>query len=145
MNPEQPESLVYLPRPDGTLQLVAAMYMAEWGTPFDEVPNVDNAPWHTHPDLCWDENMVEVGSTVPAGTCSAGVLVVLPPMLHVWVVDNACGPFAALENSGDIAARALQGGDPNANGLPQTGGCEHSPSDLDTTGGDAGSAVDAGR
>jgi hypothetical protein len=64
---------------------------------------------------------VVVGLTSAPGTCARGeFLQPHAPMLHVWVVDNPCGPFASLEGAG--AGQAItEEQDPNAN--PD---CQHS-------------------
>jgi hypothetical protein len=33
--------------------------------------------------------------------CPRGVLTVTPPMLHVWLIERPCGPFAGLEDDED--------------------------------------------
>ena len=60
--------------------------------------------WHVHRDLCLTDNpqqkvlagLTSLNGACPAGTSKAGNT----PMLHVWVVQNGCGPFAALEGAG---------------------------------------------
>jgi hypothetical protein len=41
-----------------------------------------------------------VVGTAVNGVCSQGTLWVTPPMLHVWMVDNPCGPFAGIDSHG---------------------------------------------
>ncbi|WP_193615338.1 hypothetical protein [Desertimonas flava] len=106
LDPDFPESLVYEPQPDGSRQLVSAMYMLPDDTPLDEVPDWGGAlmQWHIHSDLCF--NMAGdaprvAGLTDAQGECTAP-LEKLPeaPMIHVWLTPNPCGPFAALEGVG---------------------------------------------
>jgi hypothetical protein len=105
LDPTRPESLVYENR-DGTQEVAAAMYMLPFGSRFTDTPDVGGAltQWHVHQDLCLtdDPNQKTLAGFVPVngqcapGSSKAGGM----PMLHVWVVPNACGPFAALEGIG---------------------------------------------
>jgi hypothetical protein len=99
----RPESLVYEMR-DGKKTLAAAMYMLPFGSRFSDVPNVGGklTQWHVHKNLCLTNDPVQKVLAAfsfgecPAGTEKAGDT----PMLHVWIVPNKCGPFAALEGIG---------------------------------------------
>jgi hypothetical protein len=105
LDPMRPESLVYEVR-DGRQEIAAAMYMLPFGSRFSDVPDVGGTltQWHVHQDLCLTNSpddktlsgFVGVNGTCPAGSSKAGNT----PMLHVWVVPNACGPFASLEGVG---------------------------------------------
>jgi hypothetical protein len=105
LDPTRPESLVYENR-TGTQQIAAAMYMLPFGSRFTDTPDVGGAltQWHVHQDLCLTDDpnqktlagFVSVNGQCAPGTSKAGGM----PMLHVWVVPNACGPFAALEGVG---------------------------------------------
>jgi hypothetical protein len=106
LDPERPESLVYEFKPDGTPYIAAAMYMLPLGSRFSDVPDVGGplTQWHVHNNLCLtndpNQKMV-VGLTTAEGGCPAGTSKAgNTPMLHVWVVPNECGPFAALEGIG---------------------------------------------
>jgi hypothetical protein len=98
-----PESLVYRVVGSGR-KLVSAMYMMPLGSRFTDVPDVGGAltQWHVHGTLCLVDNPGDplqklIGGFAkgdcPAGSTKAGS----SPMLHVWIVANPCGPFAALE------------------------------------------------
>jgi hypothetical protein len=106
LDPDFPESLVFEPQPDGTKQLVSAMFMLPPATPLDDVPDWGGAlmQWHIHDDLCFtdDPDAPRVGSvTSVGGTCPAPLVKFPPsPMIHVWIVPHECGPFAALEGVG---------------------------------------------
>ena len=105
LDPEHIESLVYRVTAAGTLELVSGMYILAPGTTMDEVPDVAGAltPWHVHTNLCWSGRGI-VG-TNDSGACPAGSInAVTPPMLHVWVVDNRDGPFAAIDENGIVSA-----------------------------------------
>ena len=103
LDPTQPESLVFQPQPDGTKRLVSAMYMLPRDVDLDEVPDWGGElmQWHVHGDLCFtpDPEAPVVAGTKPLdGTCPAPLVdSVASPMIHVWIVPNECGPFAALE------------------------------------------------
>jgi hypothetical protein len=112
LDPDHPESLVYIPQPDGSKQLVSAMYMLPSTVALTDVPDIGGQlmQWHIHDNLCFTTDPVApqvVGLTKADGTCAAG-LQKLPtaPMIHVWIVPNRCGPFAALEGvgAGQVAA-----------------------------------------
>jgi hypothetical protein len=105
LDPTRPESLVYEMR-NGRKTLVAAMFMMPFGSRFTDTPDVGGklTQWHVHSDLCLTDDPVQkvvsgfafAGGQCPPGTSKAGNT----PMLHVWIVPNACGPFAALEGIG---------------------------------------------
>ncbi len=40
------------------------------------------------------------GSPTPKAECAFGVKLTPVPMIHVWIVPNGCGPFAALDGVG---------------------------------------------
>ncbi len=105
LDPNKPESLVYEMK-SNKKTLVAAMYMLPFGSGFGDVPDVGGAltQWHVHRDLCLTDDPVQkvvstltsIDGTCPPGSAKAGDT----PMLHVWIVPNSCGPFAALEGIG---------------------------------------------
>ena len=105
LDPKRPESLVYEWR-NGKQTVVAAMYMLPFGSHFTDIPDVggDLTQWHVHRDLCLTDDplqkvvagLTSIDAKCPPGTQKAGDT----PMLHVWIVPNPCGPFAALEGIG---------------------------------------------
>lgn len=105
LDPTHPESLVYEYR-DGKQQVAAAMFMLPLGSRFTDAPDVGGplTQWHVHKDICLTDDptaktlagFVTVNGKCGPGTSKAGAM----PMLHVWVVPNPCGPFAALEGVG---------------------------------------------
>jgi hypothetical protein len=105
LDPTRPESLVYEDR-NGKQQVVAAMYMLPLHSRFTDAPDVGGAltQWHVHGDLCLTNDPVQKtlsGATSVDGQCAPGSSKAgAMPMLHVWVVSNPCGPFAALEGVG---------------------------------------------
>ena len=105
LDPDQPESLVYAPQPDGSKQLVSAMYMLPDSVDLEDVPDIGGAlmQWHIHDNLCFtDGDAPQVAGLVDGqGNCRAGLVKFRPsPMIHVWIVPHPCGPFAALEGVG---------------------------------------------
>ena len=102
LDPARIESVVFSVAADGTRAPVSAMYILSPGKGMDDVPAVagELTTWHDHQNLCWEGARV-VGTTDDTGTCVRGTFRGTPPMLHVWVVDNPCGPFAGLEGHGE--------------------------------------------
>jgi hypothetical protein len=105
LNPDYPESLVYRVR-GATKTLAAAMYMLRPGSTLDDVPDIGGplTQWHIHDNLCFTADQAAprvAGLTDSSGNCR-WPLVKLPPvpMIHVWIVPQACGPFSALEGIG---------------------------------------------
>lgn len=113
LDPDRAESLVY--RVDGDRRkLVAAMYMLREGATLDTVPDVGGrlTQWHVHDDLCFTDDAtgpVVAGITTPGHPCRPPLTKRgRVPMLHVWIVPNACGPFAALDG---LAAGQVKAGE----------------------------------
>jgi hypothetical protein len=98
-----PESLVYKVEPDGGRTLEAAMYVLEPPATLDTVPPLGGplVQYHVHNDLCWTGEdgayTVFAADQLPAPCPAGSHRRLLEPMLHVWIVGNPCGPFAALE------------------------------------------------
>jgi hypothetical protein len=105
LDPDYPEALVYRVS-SSTRTLVAAMYMLRPGSTLDNVPDIGGAlmQWHIHDNLCFTADRVApqvVGLTDSNGNCTWPSVKLPPvPMIHVWIVPDACGPFAALEGVG---------------------------------------------
>lgn len=96
LDPRAPEELIYATTSRGPV-LVAAMYLMER---LDEPGPTIGGPltvWHDHEDLCFSADGRVVGfHRPPRQTCPPGsVNQRTPEMLHVWLVDNPAGPFAA--------------------------------------------------
>ena len=106
LDPNHPESLVYERRPDGTKQLVSAMYMLPTSVALEDVPDSGGPlmQWHVHDNLCYtdDPEAPKVrGLTRSDGTCPAPLVKHdESAMIHVWITPHECGPFAALEGVG---------------------------------------------
>jgi hypothetical protein len=98
-----PEALVYNSR-TGRLQTV--MYILEPGKTMADVPDIAGnlTVWHGHDELCWKSDdpsspdyLLLSGVAIGGRCIGGGTLRVEPPMLHVWIVDNPCGPFAGTD------------------------------------------------
>lgn len=92
LDPEHVESLLYEASLRGPV-LVAAMYSLE--DPSASPPDIAGqlTPWHRHDDLCFTPQGEVVGA---APRCPAGSATYFTPwMLHVWLVPDRYGPFAA--------------------------------------------------
>jgi hypothetical protein len=105
LDPDHPESLVYRVDGSGTRTLEAAMYMLPQGETLDTVPELGGklTQWHIHDNLCFTPGEAPKvrGVTGPSQGCPAGLTKLDPvPMIHVWIVPQRCGPFAALEGVG---------------------------------------------
>ena len=106
LDPDYPESLVFEPRPDGSKQLVSAMFMLPSDYALEDIPDWGGAlmQWHVHGDLCFTDDPVapQVAGLKPiGGTCGPPLVdLVTAPMIHVWIRPHECGPFAALDGIG---------------------------------------------
>lgn len=116
LDPARVESIVLKVQPDGTKQVVSAMYILPPGQTMADVPDIagELTTWHDHQNLCWEGGRV-VGLLVN-GQCTAGTFRATPPMLHVWLVDRPCGPFAGLEGHGGDCGHDHARGDEQATG-----------------------------
>jgi hypothetical protein len=96
LDPKHPQALVYAQTKHG-LQLIGAMYQmpraGEWGPD----PGGPLTQWHQHEGICFSPFGFEFSFETPFWTCPVGATsITTPPMLHVWIIDNATlGPFAA--------------------------------------------------
>ena len=78
LDPDHPESLVYVPQPDGSKQLVSAMYMLPDTVALADVPDIGGKlmQWHIHDNLCFTTDPMApkvAGLTNADGTCRAGL------------------------------------------------------------------------
>lgn len=100
LDPDDIESIVLTVDPDGTKEVASAMYLLPFGATVADVPDVagELTTWHDHQNLCWDGARV-VGITDANGSCPRGEFRPTQPMLHVWMTEHPCGPFAGIEGS----------------------------------------------
>ena len=92
LDPQRPESLVYLDMTDGSWKLVGVLY--RMSSPDQPGPRVGGplTTWHAHDNLCTANGRV-VGK-IMNGRCTNGTWSRTPEMLHVWLVDNPNGVFS---------------------------------------------------
>lgn len=92
LDPERPESLIYLRMTNGGWRLVGVMYRMP--SPDEPGPRVGGplTAWHAHDNLCTANGRV-VGVVVN-GECTKGTFSKTPEMLHVWLVENPDGVFS---------------------------------------------------
>ncbi|MEP6624081.1 MAG: hypothetical protein ABJC79_06545 [Acidimicrobiia bacterium] len=104
LNPDRPESLLYRVGPNGAHELVAAMYFLLPGTTFASVPDLGGrlTQFHIHGLLCLKPGSLHGAQIRSDGSCPPGTSRPKDrvPMIHVWIVPNRCGPFAALTDAG---------------------------------------------
>ncbi len=93
------ESVVLQRQSDGSWVLGSAMYMLNDGDTMLNVPEIAGTftTWHDHQNLCWN-GLVVVGLLVN-GVCTSGTFRATPPMLHVWMTPQVCGPFTGIEGT----------------------------------------------
>jgi hypothetical protein len=111
LDPERVESVVLERTPAGW-RVASAMYILEAGKTMAEVPDVAGAltVWHDHQNLCWDRSGLRLAGLLVNGRCfPGGTLRATPPMLHVWLADHPCGPFAGIEGHGGGCAHGHAG------------------------------------
>ena len=102
LDPQRVESIVLERMPAGW-RVASAMYILEAGKTMADVPDVAGGltVWHDHQNLCWDRSGVRLAGLLINGRCyPGGTLRATPPMLHVWLADHPCGPFAGIEGHG---------------------------------------------
>lgn len=105
LDPEHVESLVYENTIRGPV-LVAAMYSLKDANAAPPDVAGPLTPWHRHDDLCFTPGGEVVGGSpaCPAGSAAAST----PWMLHVWLVPNRYGRFAAdLDPWNEVAVELL--------------------------------------
>lgn len=106
LDPTAPESLVYrvaLENGKLTRKLEAVMFLLPTKYSLKNPPEYGGAlmQYHIHNNLCFTvEDAPKVrGITDGEGKCREGLVKGRESsMIHVWIVGNRCGPFAALEN-----------------------------------------------
>jgi hypothetical protein len=102
LDPDRVESIVLERTPAGW-RVASAMYILEAGKTMADVPDVagELTVWHDHQNLCWDRSGLRLAGLLLNGRCfPGGTLRATAPMLHVWLADHPCGPFAGIEGHG---------------------------------------------
>ena len=102
LDPDRIESIV-LENTGAGKRVASAMYILEMGKTMADVPDVAGplTVWHDHQNLCWDDAGIRLAGVLLNGRCvPRGTFHPTPPMLHVWVQDHPCGPFAGIDGHG---------------------------------------------
>ena len=94
MDPRHPQGLVYANTKHGP-ELIGAMFQMQHIGQFGPDPGGPLTAWHQHENICFTPLGVEFSLMTPTATCPLGSIdLSVPPMLHVWIVDNPGGKFA---------------------------------------------------
>ena len=95
MDPRRPQGLVYANSKHGPVLLGAMFQMKHIGQ-FGPDPGGPLTAWHQHENICFTPFGFAFSFMTPTATCPMGAIdISVPPMLHVWIVDNPRGgPFA---------------------------------------------------
>jgi hypothetical protein len=94
LDPQHPQGLVYANTKHGP-ELLGAMFQMKRIGQFGPDPGGPLTAWHQHENICFTPIGLEFSLMTPTATCPLGAIdVSVPPMLHVWIVDNPQGPFA---------------------------------------------------
>jgi hypothetical protein len=105
LDPGRIESIVIKVGPNGAKTVASGMYILNLGKSLANVPEIAGplTTWHDHTNLCWVPNgeggMRLSGVTDANGNCARGQNIVTPPMLHVWLTPQPCGPFSGIEGT----------------------------------------------
>lgn len=108
LDPARVESIVLENMGSGK-RVASAMYILEWGKTMGDVPDIagELTAWHDHQNLCWAHSGIRLAGVLVNGRCfPGGTFRATPPMLHVWLQDHKCGPFAGIEGHGGGATCA---------------------------------------
>lgn len=103
LDPGAIESIVVQRQTDGSKKVMSAMFILETGSTMEDVPDVAGglSVWHDHQNLCWDASGTRLAGVLMDGQCRpGGTFQPTAPMLHVWLEDTPCGPFAGAEGHG---------------------------------------------
>ena len=94
MDPHHPQGLVYANTKHGP-ELIGAMFQMRRIGQFGPDPGGPLTAWHQHENICFTPFGLEFSLMTPTATCPIGSIdISVPPMLHVWIVDNPGGRFA---------------------------------------------------
>jgi hypothetical protein len=102
LDPHAIESIVLQRQADGSKRVASAMYILNVGKKMVDAPDIAGTltPWHDHQNLCWDDSGHVVGLLVNGVCRPSGTFRATPPMMHVWIENTPCGPFAGIEGHG---------------------------------------------
>lgn len=102
LDPERPETLVYVVAPDGTPMLMGAMFMMPDRSERGPAVGGPLTIWHAHERICL--GLVPPGLAAirsPLGACPFGSFEfpITPEMIHVWTVPDAPTRFGDLDGA----------------------------------------------
>jgi hypothetical protein len=103
LDPLRIESIVMQVQPDGSKKVASAMYILSPGKTLADAPDIAGSltPWHDHQNLCWDDTGTRLAGVLVNGVCRpGGTFRGTAPMMHVWLENTPCGPFAGIEGHG---------------------------------------------
>jgi hypothetical protein len=105
MDPHRPQGLVYGNSRHGPV-LLGAMFQMQHINQFGPDPGGPLTAWHQHENICFTPLGFEFSFLTPFATCPFGAIdLSVPPMLHVWIIDNPKGgPFAVDIDPSVVAA-----------------------------------------
>ena len=106
MDPTRIESVVLQKLSNGQWIAASAMYILNTGKTMADVPDIAGSltSWHDHQNLCWDASGHHLAGILVNGSCTGGTFHPTPPMLHVWMTPQVCGPFTGTEGVGGNCA-----------------------------------------
>ena len=108
LDPTRPEQLVYAATPEGPL-LLGVVYVMP--APERIGPEIGGSltPWHTHTVCITILPPFIAGLMTPFGTCPFGAAnLVMPEMMHVWIVDNPTGQVGDRLDPAVLKARGIK-------------------------------------
>lgn len=102
LDPMRPQGLVYANTTHGPV-LIGAMFQMKHLGQFGPDPGGPLTAWHQHQDICFTPLGFEFSLMGPTATCPIGAIdISVPPMLHVWIVDNPKGGQFAVDIDGAV-------------------------------------------
>lgn len=104
LDPHRPQGLVYANTHTGPV-LLGAMFQMQKLNQFGPDPGGPLTAWHQHENICVTPLGFEFSLMTPFAVCPLGAIdLSVPPMLHVWIVDNPGGQFAVDIDPAAVAA-----------------------------------------
>ena len=106
LDPTRIESVVLQKLSSGQWIAASAMYILNTGKTMADAPDIAGSltSWHDHQNLCWDASGHHLAGVLVNGSCTGGTFHPTPPMLHVWMTPQVCGPFTGTEGVGGNCA-----------------------------------------
>jgi hypothetical protein len=106
LDPTRIEAVVLQKLSTGQWIAASAMYILNPGKTMADAPDIAGSltSWHDHQNLCWDASGHHLAGILVNGTCTGGTFAATPPMLHVWMTPQVCGPFTGTEGVGGNCA-----------------------------------------